>query len=145
MKKLFATAGFALALMLAAPVHADPGIEETPGDENNDSFIADLKKVGIGFSDPGQAVSAGQAVCGALHNGMHGLHLIQHLQESNPALTENGAAQFAVISAKAYCPRQLQDEHEPGKKYLKGTSSGKGDSGGEGTATKGGAGGGAGE
>ena len=145
MKHLLATLGMALALVTAAQAHAEPGIDESPGDENNDSFIANLKQVGIGFSDAGQAVSAGQAVCGALHNGMHGLHLIQHLQESNPALTESGAAQFAMISAKAYCPKQLEDEHEPGKKYLKGTSAGKGETSGEGTAPKGSGGGGGGE
>jgi Protein of unknown function (DUF732) len=136
MKSLFAILGVSLGLMLAVPAHADPGIDEPASDQNNDSFIADLKKVGIGFSDPGQAVSAGQAVCGALHNGMGGLHLIQHLQESNPALTESGAAQFATISAKAYCPKQLEEEHEPGHKYLKGNAPGKGTGDGEGTVPK---------
>lgn len=140
MKSIFAILGVSLGLALAVPAHAEPGVDEPASDENNGSFIADLKKVGIGFSDPGQAVNAGQAVCGALHNGMHGLHLIQHLQESNPALTENGAAQFAMISAKAYCPKQLEDEHEPGHKYLKGSSTGKGDGAGEGTTMKGGGG-----
>ncbi len=125
MKQLLALLGISLGLALAAPAHAEPGVDEPATDENNGSFLADLKKVGIGFSDPGQAVSAGQAVCGALHNGMGGLHLIQHLQESNPALTESGAAQFATISAKAYCPKQLDESSEPAKKYLKGNAPGK--------------------
>ena len=137
MKSLFAILGVSLGLMLAAPAHAEPGVDEPATDENNPSFIADLKKVGIGFSDPAQAVSAGQAVCGALHNGMGGLHLIQHLQESNPSLTESGAAQFATISAKAYCPKQLEEEHEPGHKYLKGNAPGKGTGDGETTVPKG--------
>jgi hypothetical protein len=93
--------------------------------------------VGIGFADPAQAVNAGQAVCGCLHNGMGGLHLIQHLQESNPSLTENGAAQFATISAKAYCPKQLEEEHAPGQKYIKGNAPGKGTGEDEGTVFKG--------
>jgi hypothetical protein len=38
----------------------------------------------------------------------------------NPALTENGAAQFATISAKSYCPRQLDEAEEPGAKATKG-------------------------
>jgi hypothetical protein len=126
MKQLLALLGVSLGLMLAAPAHAEPGIDEPASDENNGSFLSDLKKVGIGFSDPGQAVSAGQAVCGCLHNGMGGLHLIEHLQEANPALTESGAAQFATISAKAYCPKQLEADHEPGHKYLKGDAPGKG-------------------
>src|SRR5579859_7836662 len=116
MKSLVAILGVSLGLMLAAPVHAEPGIDEPVNDDNNPAFLADLKKVGIGFSDPAQAVGAGQAVCAHIHNGMSGLHLIKHLQESNPGLTENGAAQFATISAKAYCPRQLDEAEEPGQK-----------------------------
>jgi hypothetical protein len=137
MKSLFAIVGVSLGVMFGAPAHAEPGVDEPSNDSNNGSFIADLQKVGIGFADPTQAVSAGQAVCGALHNGMGGLHLIQHLQESNPSLTENGAAQFATISAKAYCPKQLEEEQEPGKKYLKGSAGGKGTGEDEGTVFKG--------
>jgi hypothetical protein len=144
MKSLLAILGVSLGLALAVPAHSEPGLDEPATDENNPTFLADLKKVGIGFSDPAQAVSAGQAVCGALHNGMGGLHLIQHLQESNPALTENGAAQFATISAKAYCPKQLEAEKEPGHKYLKGSAPGKGTGEDESTVPKGGEGGGGG-
>ena len=75
--------------------------------------------MGIGFGDPSQAISAGQAVCAHIHNGMSGLHLLKHLQENNPALTENGAAQFATISAKAYCPKQLDESVEPGDKEIR--------------------------
>src|ERR1700688_1475044 len=140
MKSLFAILGVSLGLMLAVPAHAEPGIDGPARDENTPSFLADLKKIGIGFSDPAQAVSTGQAVCGALHNGMGGLHLIQHLQESNPALTESGAAQFATISAKAYCPKQLEEEHAPGHKYMKGNAPGKGSGDEETTELKGGGG-----
>jgi hypothetical protein len=118
MKPLFAVLGISLALVLAAPAHAEPGVDESPTSENNESFLADLHKVGIGFGDPTQAISAGQAVCAHIHNGMSGLHLIKHLQENNPALTENGAVQFATISAKAYCPRQLDEAEEPGQKNI---------------------------
>jgi Protein of unknown function (DUF732) len=116
MKALLAILGVAMGMVLAAPVHAEPGIDEQPSSENNGSFLADLNKVGIGYGDPNQAVNAGQAVCACIHNGMSGLHLLKHLQENNPALTENGAAQFATISAKAYCPRQLDESEEPGQK-----------------------------
>jgi Protein of unknown function (DUF732) len=119
MKPLLAIVGVSMGLILAVPAHADPGIEEPPSNDNNGSFLTDLNKVGIGFSDPNQAVSAGQAVCGCIHNGMSGLHLIKHLQETNPGLTENGAAEFATISAKAYCPRQLDESEEPGQKKAK--------------------------
>ena len=82
MKPLLAIVGVSMGLIFAVPGHADPGIEEPPSNDNNGSFLTDLNKVGIGFSDPNQAVSAGQAVCGCIHNGMSGLHLIKHLQET---------------------------------------------------------------
>jgi Protein of unknown function (DUF732) len=127
MKPLLAILGVSMGLILAVPAHADPGIEEPPTNDNDGSFLADLQKVGIGFSDPKQAVSAGQAVCGNIHNGMSGLHLIKHLEEYNPGLTENAAAQFATISAKAYCPRQLDESEEPGKKVKSGGGGGGGE------------------
>jgi hypothetical protein len=119
MKPLLAILGLTMGMIFAVPVHADPGIEEPPNGDNNGSFLTDLQKVGIGFSDSNQAVSAGQAVCGCIHNGMSGLHLIKHLEETNPGLTESGAAQFATISAKAYCPRLLDESEEPGTKTKK--------------------------
>jgi hypothetical protein len=122
MKALLAVIGVTMGMVLAVPAHSEPGIDEETSGENNGSFLADLNKIGIGYGDPNQAVSAGQAVCACIHNGMSGLHLIKHLQENNPALTENGAAQFATISAKAYCPRQLDESEEPGQK-----KGGKGD------------------
>jgi Protein of unknown function (DUF732) len=119
MKPLLAILGVTMGMIFAVPVHADPGIEEPPNGDNNGSFLTDLQKVGIGFSDSNQAVGAGQAVCGCIHNGMTGLHLIKHLEETNPGLTENAAAQFATISAKAYCPRLLDESEEPGTKVKK--------------------------
>jgi len=118
MKQLIALLGLSMGVLVSAPAQADPGVDESPTSANNQSFLADLQKVGIGYGDPSQAISAGQAVCAHIHNGMSGLHLIKHLQENNPALTENGAAQFATISAKAYCPRQLDEAEEPGQKNL---------------------------
>ncbi len=126
MKSLLAILGIFLGLALAVPAHSEPGVDEPVNNANNGDFLANLQKVGIGFGDPGQAISAGQAVCAHIHNGMSGLHLIKHLQENNPALTENGAAQFATISAKAYCPKQLDESVEPGDKELKGSAGGVG-------------------
>ena len=114
MKSLLALIGVTMGIIFAVPAHSEPGIDEPPSSDNNATFLADLNKVGIGYSDPNQAVGAGQAVCACIHNGMSGLHLLKHLQENNPALTENGAAQFATISAKSYCPKQLDETEEPG-------------------------------
>src|ERR1700744_975102 len=127
MKELLAAFGELLGIVIAAPAQADPGVDEAPSNENNGVFLSDLQKVGIGFSDPAQAISAGQAVCACIHNGMSGLHLLKHLRENNPGLTENGAAQFATISAKSYCPQQLDESEEPGgKRATSGSGGGKG-------------------
>ncbi len=124
MKALAALLGVTIGIVFAVPAHSEPGVDEAPNNDNNGAFLNDLNKVGIGYSDPNQAISAGQAVCACIHNGMSGLHLLKHLQENNPALTENGAAQFATISAKAYCPKQLDEGVEPGT--VKGGGGGKG-------------------
>lgn len=107
-KPLLALLGVSMGIALAVPAHAVPGEDEAPTDDNNESFLANLHAVGIGFQDPNQAISAGKAVCGLISRGESGLQLLTDLHDSNPALTTNGAAQFATISAKAYCPRQLQ-------------------------------------
>jgi hypothetical protein len=126
MKPLVALIGVTMGIIFAVPAHSEPGIDEAPSNDNNATFLADLNKVGIGYSDPNQAVSAGQAVCACIHNGMSGLHLLKHLQENNPALTENGAAQFATISAKSYCPKQLDETEEPGGSKARTGGGGKG-------------------
>ena len=126
MKPLTALIAVTMGIIFAVPAHSEPGIDEAPSNDNNATFLADLNKVGIGYSDPNQAVSAGQAVCACIHNGMSGLHLLKHLQENNPALTENGAAQFATISAKSYCPKQLDETDEPGGSKARTGGGGKG-------------------
>jgi hypothetical protein len=128
MKTLAALLGVTAGLVFAVPAHSEPGIDEPVNNANDGAFLSDLNKVGIGYGDPNQAVSAGQAVCACIHNGMSGLHLLKHLQENNPALTEHGAAQFATISAKAYCPKQLDESVEPGDKEIKGSAGGVGGS-----------------
>jgi Protein of unknown function (DUF732) len=126
MKPLLAVVGVSMGIVFGVPAHADPGVDDAPSNDNNGVFLSDLQRVGISYGDPNQAISAGQAVCAHIHNGMSGLHLIKHLQENNPALTENGAAQFATISAKAYCPRQLDEAEEPGGKSGSGGKGGGG-------------------
>lgn len=96
----------AIAIALAAPGHADPGVVEASTVDPTE-FIASLHRVGIDFDDPAQAIAAGQAVCGLAATGETGLELLTDLRNANPALTINGAAQFATIAAKAYCPQQL--------------------------------------
>ena len=138
MKSLLAIVGLSLGLVLAVPGHAEPGLDEPSGDENNGSFIADLQKVGIGFSDPAQAVSAGQAVCGCPRTrAWAACTSSSTCRRATRPSPESGAAQFATISAKAYCPKQLEEEHSPGRKYIHGNAPGKGTGDGETTVPKG--------
>ena len=116
MKLVLALLGISLGIVVAVPAHAIPGEDEAAADDNNEVFIADLHTVGISFQDPNQAVSAGKAVCGLLARGVSGLQLLNDLRDNNPALTTNGAAQFATIAAKAYCPRQLDASVGPSAK-----------------------------
>jgi hypothetical protein len=129
MKQLLALLGVSMGVLIAAPAQADPGVEAPPSSDNNGVFLADLNRVGIGYSDPNQAISAGQAVCASIHNGMSGLHLLKHLQDNNPALNEKDAARFATISAKSYCPQQLDETAEPGDKEIRSSAGGPGGSG----------------
>lgn len=108
MKLLLALLGVATSIAVAVPAHAIPGEDEEPVDDNTESFLSDLHTVGLSFQDPNHAISAGKAVCGLMSRGVSGLQLLSDLQDNNPGLTSTGAAQFATISAKAYCPRQLQ-------------------------------------
>lgn len=108
MKLLLALIGVSMGIVVAAPAHATPGEDEAPADDNNGSFLSDLHTIGISFKDPGQAVAAGKSVCGMIARGVSGLQLLTDIRDNNPALTTSGAAQFATISAKAYCPSQLE-------------------------------------
>lgn len=114
MTRLLALLTVSLGITLAAPAHATPGEDEAPADDNNGSFLSDLHTVGISFKDPGQAVAAGKSVCGMITRGVSGLQLLTDIRDNNPALTTSGAAQFATISAKAYCPGQLEESKGKG-------------------------------
>lgn len=114
MKALLAAMTAVPALMLAAPAHAEPDAVEASAVDAHE-FLASLRQVGISVTDPEQAVAAGKAVCGLAANGESGLELLTDLRNANPALTINGAAQFAAISARSYCPQQLSAGGGSGK------------------------------
>lgn len=62
----------------------DPGFDEPPGDDNNEELLADLGRSGISLADPGQAISAGKAVCGLLSRGVSGLQLFNDIRDNHP-------------------------------------------------------------
>ncbi|MCV7427623.1 DUF732 domain-containing protein [Mycobacterium montefiorense] len=115
MKLFLALLGVSLGIVVAPPAYPIHGEGEAATDESNEVFIDDLTKAGIGFQDPGQAIEAGKSVCGLISRGVSGLQLLNDLRDNNPGLTTNGAAQFATISAKSYCPRQLEASAGPKK------------------------------
>jgi hypothetical protein len=92
-----------VAISLAAPAHAEP--DQPSG--NDGAFLSDLQQVGIHYPSPGQAITAARSVCGCLNNGESGLELVHDVKTRNAGFTMEDASDFAMISAKYYCPQQL--------------------------------------
>jgi hypothetical protein len=103
MRSLFVSLSVCTALGLAAPAHADP--DSSSGDDAG--FLSALQQVGIHYPSPGQAITAGKSVCGCLNNGESGLELVHDVKVRNAGFTMEDASDFAMISAKYYCPHQL--------------------------------------
>lgn len=91
------------AIGLAAPAYADQ--DEANGDDAG--FLSDLQQAGIHYPSPAQAVTAGKSVCGCLNNGEPALELVHDVKIRNSGFTMEEASNFAMISAKYYCPQQL--------------------------------------
>ncbi|ASL15440.1 hypothetical protein MINTM019_25880 [Mycobacterium paraintracellulare] len=104
MTRLLALLSAFATIGLAAPAHADPGPE--PGADDG-GFIAALRQAGFSFDTPGSAVAAGRAVCSCLDNGEPGLEVVHDVKTRNPGMDMEMASNFAVLSAKFYCPNQL--------------------------------------
>lgn len=88
----------------AVPARGEPGLDEGVA---NAAFLGSLRTAGITFSNADQAIAAGRTVCGLIANGESGLEVLKDLKTTNPGFTTDGAAQFAAIAAKSYCPQQL--------------------------------------
>jgi Protein of unknown function (DUF732) len=56
-------------ISLAAPAYADPA---APSGGDDAGFLTALRQDGISYASPGQAVTAGKAVCTCLNNGESG-------------------------------------------------------------------------
>lgn len=104
MKRLLALLGVWAMIGLADPAYADP----PPAPDGDDgSFVAALQQAGFSFNSPGSAVAAGRAVCSCLNNGESGLEVVHDVKTHNPGMDMEMASNFAVLSAKYYCPQQL--------------------------------------
>lgn len=104
MKRLLALLGAPLMIGLAAPAYADP--PPVP-DGDDGGFISALHQAGFGFASPDAAVGAGRAVCCCLNNGESGLEVVHDVKMHNPGMDMEMASNFALLSAKYYCPHQL--------------------------------------
>lgn len=100
---LLALLGVSAVIGLAAPAYADP--EPAPADDAG--FLAALQQAGITYSSPASVITSAQAVCTCLDNGESGLELVHDVKTHNPGFTMDAASQFALISAKYYCPHHL--------------------------------------
>jgi Protein of unknown function (DUF732) len=103
MRTLLVVLSVCAAIGLAAPVHADQ--DEASGDDAG--FLSNLQQVGIHYPNPSQAITAGRSVCGCLNNGEPALELVHDVKIRNSGFTMEEASNFAMISAKYYCPQQL--------------------------------------
>jgi hypothetical protein len=103
MKKLLTLVGVCTAITLAGPAHSDPA--DVGGDDAG--FLGALRQVGIRVPNPDGAVGAGKAVCGCLNSGESGLELVHDVKARNPGFNMEDASDFAMISAKFYCPQHL--------------------------------------
>jgi hypothetical protein len=104
MRLLLALVGVSAMIGFAAPAYADP----PPVPDGDDAgFLAALHQAGFSFASPDSAVAAGRAVCSCLNNGEAGLELVHDVKSHNPGMDMEMASNFAMISAKFYCPHQL--------------------------------------
>jgi len=102
MRLLVMLAGVAAVLGVATPAQADPG------DSGPDaSFLAALTKAGITYQDPTVAVAVGKKACQLMDQGSPEVDVIKSVSSSNSGFTVDGAAQFTMIAASAYCPQHM--------------------------------------
>jgi hypothetical protein len=102
MRFLVMLAGFAAVLGVATPAQADPGNSGPDA-----SFLAALNKAGITYQDPTVAVAVGKKACELMDQGNPEVGVIKSVSSSNPGFTADGAAQFTMIAASAYCPQHM--------------------------------------
>jgi Protein of unknown function (DUF732) len=102
MRFLVMLASFAAALGVATPAQADPGSSGPDA-----SFLAALTKAGITYEDPTVAVAVAKKACALMDEGNPQVGVIKSVSSSNPGFTADGAAQFTMIAASAYCPQHM--------------------------------------
>jgi hypothetical protein len=98
----------ALFGICALVAFASPAYGEPPANGPDDAgFLDSVRSAGLTYTDSQRAIAFAKAVCGSMSKGEAGPQLIAELQANNPALTTDHAAKFVALSAKYYCPEQL--------------------------------------
>jgi Protein of unknown function (DUF732) len=105
MRLLVTLFGIFAVIYLAAPAYGDAPVPPVNGDDPG--FLAALRQAGITYASPDKAIASGKSVCTCLNHGESGLGLVEDVKTLNPGLDMDRASDFAMISAKFYCPRQL--------------------------------------
>jgi Protein of unknown function (DUF732) len=97
----FATTAIgAAAIGLAAVAAAGTAAAST----TDDTFVAQIKDLGINFSSPQELVRQGHQVCKELASGKTGTDVANEVL-SQTDLSTKQAAYFVVDATKAYCPQ----------------------------------------
>lgn len=99
MKRIFVLVGITATIGLAAPAYADPSSDA--------AFLSALTGAGLTHNGAVQAVAAGRAVCELMDGGLSPKDTVVAVQSTNPGFTLERAAQFAAISANAFCPQHM--------------------------------------
>ncbi len=88
------------AIALAVPAYAD-----TPPDQQ---FLDALTKAGIAYHNPGDAIKEAKEVCAMLKDKKSPVDVVDALTKANQGTSTATAYDFTVISAGAYCPKDLE-------------------------------------
>ena len=90
--------GVATAVIVAAPVHADP--------TTDNSFLSALTNAGIGYNDPASTETLGQSICPMLVEPGKSMASI-YSTVTNNGINPDMAAFFTGIAISMYCPQMM--------------------------------------
>jgi Protein of unknown function (DUF732) len=90
--------GFATAVTVAAPAHADP--------VTDNSFLGALTNAGIGYNDPASTEQLGQSICPMLVEPGKSMASV-YSTVTNNGINPQMAAFFTGIAISMYCPSMM--------------------------------------
>jgi uncharacterized protein DUF732 len=90
--------GFATAVTVAAPTHADP--------VTDNSFLGALTNAGIGYNDPASTEQLGQSICPMLVEPGKSMASV-YSTVTNNGINPQMAAFFTGIAISMYCPSMM--------------------------------------